>query len=173
MDEPELTEPNDPEHRPVRHPSTASVSAAEGALLKSIAHRGCTTALIQQSPTFCRLSLHGYDQVLVDLAIDSPSNSPPRMTLLGPTMAPLEFAGRKLLALFGRAEARDWHTGSEILRQADHARTDGSARTQVDDTSITRWVGTNGRIAIYTSVRPISPVIRPSVHRSVGDVTLL
>jgi hypothetical protein len=30
------------------------------------------------------------------------------MTLLGPTLAPLELAGRKLLALFGRAEARDF-----------------------------------------------------------------
>jgi hypothetical protein len=27
---------------------------------------------------------------------------------LGPTLAPLELAGRKLLALFGRAEARDF-----------------------------------------------------------------
>lgn len=30
------------------------------------------------------------------------------MTILGPTLAPLELAGRKLLALFGRAEARDF-----------------------------------------------------------------
>lgn len=30
------------------------------------------------------------------------------MTLLGPTLVPLELAGRKLLALFGRAEARDF-----------------------------------------------------------------
>lgn len=30
------------------------------------------------------------------------------MTLLGPTLAPLELAGRKLLALFDRAEARDF-----------------------------------------------------------------
>ncbi|GEP39994.1 hypothetical protein NPS01_36570 [Nocardioides psychrotolerans] len=28
--------------------------------------------------------------------------------MLGPTLAPLELAGRKLLALFGRAEARDF-----------------------------------------------------------------
>ena len=30
------------------------------------------------------------------------------MTVLGPTLAPVELAGRKLLALFGRAEARDF-----------------------------------------------------------------
>jgi Nucleotidyl transferase AbiEii toxin, Type IV TA system len=30
------------------------------------------------------------------------------MTVVGPTLAPAELAGRKLLALFGRAEARDF-----------------------------------------------------------------
>jgi hypothetical protein len=30
------------------------------------------------------------------------------VTLLGPTLAPLELAGRKLLALFDRAQARDF-----------------------------------------------------------------
>lgn len=48
------------------------------------------------------------DEVLVDLAIDSPPTSPPTMTILGPTLVPLDLAGRKLLALFGRAEARDF-----------------------------------------------------------------
>jgi hypothetical protein len=48
------------------------------------------------------------DEVLVDLAVDSPPRLPPTMTLLGPTLAPLELAGRKLLALCGRAEARDF-----------------------------------------------------------------
>ncbi|HEU0286694.1 MAG TPA: nucleotidyl transferase AbiEii/AbiGii toxin family protein [Nocardioidaceae bacterium] len=46
--------------------------------------------------------------MLVDLALDSPPTTPPAMTVLGPTLAPIELAGRKLLALFGRAEARDF-----------------------------------------------------------------
>jgi Nucleotidyl transferase AbiEii toxin, Type IV TA system len=46
--------------------------------------------------------------VLVDLAIDSPPRNAPTATVLGPTLAPLELVGRKLLALFGRAEARDF-----------------------------------------------------------------
>ncbi|WP_397219004.1 nucleotidyl transferase AbiEii/AbiGii toxin family protein [Nocardioides terrisoli] len=50
----------------------------------------------------------GGEQTLVDLAIDSPPHSRPTITVLGPTLAPLELAGRKLLALFGRAEARDF-----------------------------------------------------------------
>jgi hypothetical protein len=65
--------------------------------------------VIHDSPTFCRLVVIDRDnEVLVDLAVDSPPHLPPTMTLLGPTLAPLELAGRKLLALFGRAEARDF-----------------------------------------------------------------
>jgi hypothetical protein len=48
------------------------------------------------------------DEVLVDLAIDSPPTYAPALTILGPTLMPLDLAGRKLLALFGRAEARDF-----------------------------------------------------------------
>jgi hypothetical protein len=65
--------------------------------------------VIHDSPTFCRLVVTDRDdEVLVDLAIDSPPHLAPTMTLLGPTLAPLEPAGRKLLALFDRAEARDF-----------------------------------------------------------------
>jgi len=52
-------------------------------------------------------SLHG-PPIVFDVAIGSPPNVPPTMTILGPTLAPLELAGRKLLALFGRAEAREF-----------------------------------------------------------------
>lgn len=65
--------------------------------------------MLQDSPTFCRMVVgQAGKQVLVDLAIDSPPNHRPTVTVLGPTLAPLELAGRKLLALFGRAEARDF-----------------------------------------------------------------
>lgn len=47
-------------------------------------------------------------QTLVDLAIDSPPISAPTITVLGPTLAPLDLSGRKLLALFSRAEPRDF-----------------------------------------------------------------
>lgn len=36
--------------------------------------------------------------------LDSPPHAAPTLTVLGPTLAPVELAGRKLLALFGRAE---------------------------------------------------------------------
>ncbi len=70
---------------------------------------GLDVALIQDSPTFCRMVVRRKgEEVLVDLAIDSPPHAAPTMTVLGPTLAPVELAGRKLLALFGRAEARDF-----------------------------------------------------------------
>lgn len=62
---------------------------------------------LKDSATFCRLIVHGSEDLLVDVAVDSPPTQPPEMTVVGPTLAPAELGGRKLLALFGRAEARD------------------------------------------------------------------
>lgn len=86
-----------------------SVEEAGGAFTRALADAGHEIAVVHQSPTFWRAIVRrGDDEVLVDLAIDSPPSVAPTMTLLGPTLAPLELAGRKLLALFGRAEARDF-----------------------------------------------------------------
>ncbi len=88
---------------------TSSVVEARDALLEALHHRGHEVTVVQDSPTFCRMVVRHVDaELLVDLAIDSPPISTPTMTLLGPTLAPIELAGRKLLALFGRAEARDF-----------------------------------------------------------------
>ena len=46
--------------------------------------------------------------VLVDLAVNAPPDLPPSATPAGPTLAPEELAGHKLLALFDRAAARDF-----------------------------------------------------------------
>lgn len=48
------------------------------------------------------------DIVRVDIAVDSPPRRPPTTSPLGPTLTPLELAGRKLLALFDRAAPRDY-----------------------------------------------------------------
>lgn len=48
------------------------------------------------------------EDLLVDLAVDSPPIRPATASVLGPTAAPEELAGRKLLALFDRAAARDF-----------------------------------------------------------------
>lgn len=91
------------------HSPAETVTQARDAFLDALTERGWTTTVLVDAPSFCRMQVVDRDdEVLVDLAVDSPPKSTPTMTLLGPTLAPLELAGRKLLALFGRAEARDF-----------------------------------------------------------------
>jgi hypothetical protein len=86
-----------------------SITAARDSFIKALDRRGWEYDFVADNPTFCRMVVRdGPQEVLVDLALDSPPTTPPSMTVLGPTLAPLELAGRKLLALFGRAEARDF-----------------------------------------------------------------
>ena len=55
------------------------------------------------------MTIRGADAgVLVDLAVNAPPDLPPSATAAGPTLAPEELAGHKLLALFDRAAARDF-----------------------------------------------------------------
>lgn len=63
---------------------------------------------IHDGETFCRLLIEGSEQLLVDLALDSTPGWPASASVVGPTYAPAELAGRKLIALFDRAEARDF-----------------------------------------------------------------
>ena len=88
---------------------TRSVAPGKDAFVGALRARDCGVEVIQDGPTFCRMVVtRAGEQTLVDLAIDSQPRTRPIITVLGPTLAPLELAGRKLLALFGRAEARDF-----------------------------------------------------------------
>lgn len=69
---------------------------------------GWTVDAVQLSATFARLSVRGSGLVVVDIAIDVPPGHPPVVSIVGPTFDPEELAGRKLVALFDRAEARDF-----------------------------------------------------------------
>ena len=89
-------------------PSVGSVTLARDEFEAAVQGRGWTVERIRNSETFCRLIVHGSEDLLVDLAVDSPPTGPPIMTFVGPTLDPVELAGRKLLALFDRAEARDF-----------------------------------------------------------------
>jgi Nucleotidyl transferase AbiEii toxin, Type IV TA system len=90
------------------HGPNVEVSAARDALVRAAERCGWSVTLVHDSASFCRLVIHGREELLIDLAVDSPPTALPTVTVLGPTLAPLELAGRKLLALFGRAEARDF-----------------------------------------------------------------
>ncbi|HWG62143.1 MAG TPA: nucleotidyl transferase AbiEii/AbiGii toxin family protein, partial [Streptosporangiaceae bacterium] len=90
-------------------PGRGRVPAARDALGEVTRLRGWSAERIHDSETFCRLVIRSdHGTVLVDLAVNAPPDSPPSITEAGPTLAPEELAGHKLLALFDRAAARDF-----------------------------------------------------------------
>lgn len=94
-----------------------SVPAARDALEAAVLQRGWTIERVRDEETFCRLLVHGDDDLLVDLALDSPPQQQATASLIGPTFAPAELAGRKVVALFDRAEARDF---ADVLELSHH-----------------------------------------------------
>ena len=90
-------------------PERGHVPAACDALEVAARERGWTVQRIHDSDTFCRMVIRSIDAgVLVDLAVNAPPDLPASATRAGPTLAPEELAGHKLLALFDRAAARDF-----------------------------------------------------------------
>lgn len=70
--------------------------------------QGWLVRRIRDADTFCRLVVSSGDEgLLVDLALDSPPNLPPSSSAAGPTFGIEELAGRRLLALFDRAEGQE------------------------------------------------------------------
>lgn len=90
-------------------PHHATVADAAEALSRAATECGWEVSVIQQVSTFCRMHFTGLeDELLIDLAMDAPPRLPTVATAVGPAFDPLELAGQKLLALFGRAEPRDF-----------------------------------------------------------------
>jgi hypothetical protein len=89
-------------------PGRSDVPAARDAFETAATARGWSTRRIRDTTTFCRLVVSGDDNLLVDLALDSPPNLPPTASVAGPTFGLEELAARKVTALFDRAEARDF-----------------------------------------------------------------
>ena len=90
-------------------PDRGHVTAARDALEAAARQRSWNTERIHDSDTFCRMVVRSADAgVLIDLAVNAPPDLPASATPAGPTLAPEELAGHKLLALFDRAAARDF-----------------------------------------------------------------
>lgn len=70
--------------------------------------RGWSVTRVREQDTLCRLLVHGDEDLLVDLALDASPRHPATASFAGPTFSPEELAGRKLIALFDRAAARDF-----------------------------------------------------------------
>ena len=73
---------------------TTSVAEAKQTLVDALEQRDHDVTVIQDRPTFCRMVVRrAGEEVLVDLAIDSPPHIAPTITVLGPTLAPVELPG--------------------------------------------------------------------------------
>jgi hypothetical protein len=84
------------------------VTTARDAFETAAAGQGWTVRRQRDTATFVRLVVNGGEEVVVDLCLDAPPARPPAASVVGPTFAPDELAGRKVIALFDRAEARDF-----------------------------------------------------------------
>jgi hypothetical protein len=88
---------------------TASVGVAADAFVAAAREAGWTVEVQRQFASFSRLQVSRGDEAIdVDLVQDAPPVSPVVETSLGPSLSPDDLAARKTLALFGRAEARDF-----------------------------------------------------------------
>ncbi len=86
----------------------STVPSARDAFENAARDKGWAVRRIRDADTFCRLVVSSDEELLVDLALDSPPNLSPSLSMAGPTFGLEELAGRKLLALFDRGEARDF-----------------------------------------------------------------
>jgi hypothetical protein len=89
--------------------SQSAVASAAAALEAAMDGQGWSHARVIDQHDFIRLTISdGQDNLIVDLGRDSPATEPADSTSLGPTLSSRDLAARKTLALFGRAEGRDF-----------------------------------------------------------------
>lgn len=90
-------------------PAAEDVLAALDALRHALDREGLRSDIVRSGPTFARLQVSEQDRqtVLVDLGYDHRMR-PAEQREIGPVLSLDELAADKLLALFGRAEARDF-----------------------------------------------------------------
>jgi hypothetical protein len=86
----------------------AAVHAVRDDFTAAAENRGWPVTRIRDHDTFCRLLVTGAEDLIVDIALDSSPSLPPKASFAGPTFGPQELAGRKVIALFDRAAARDF-----------------------------------------------------------------
>jgi Nucleotidyl transferase AbiEii toxin, Type IV TA system len=94
------------------------VTVATKALIEAAQIRGWQVTVLRDTESFQRLEVNCDDELVrVDLAFDSAARLPTIASPIGPTLDPLELAGRKLLALFDRAQPRDFIDVYELVRR--------------------------------------------------------
>lgn len=86
----------------------ASIPTIRQEFMVAVRSMGWHCEVVQEGPSFVRLLVRSESSIVIDIAHDSPPVRPPLHTFIGPTFSQQELAGRKMAALFGRAEARDF-----------------------------------------------------------------
>lgn len=90
-------------------PGRGNVRTALADVAARAVERGWDVEVVREGDTFARVIIHrGQDAVVLDLAVDATPQYPPTVTFLGPALDRDELAGRKVVALFDRAEVRDF-----------------------------------------------------------------
>ncbi len=100
-------------------PDDVDVTAARDQFEDVVTERGWRSERLHDSATFVRLHVTGAEELIVEFAIDSAAGRPPVTSIVGPTFDPEELAGRKLVALFSRAEARDFADVYAVTQRFD------------------------------------------------------
>ena len=102
--------------------SSPDVVTARDAFEAAATDRGWRVARLWDYDDFVRLQIEGAEPLMVDLCLDSPPTRPAVATVAGPTFDPDELAGRKVAALFSRAEARDFADVHALLERYTRER---------------------------------------------------
>lgn len=89
-------------------PGAGDVRRARDEFVVAVEQRGWSVEISRDGGTYCRLVVHGAENLIVDLALDSVPTERATASIAGPTFAPAELAGRKVIALFDRAAERDF-----------------------------------------------------------------
>lgn len=101
----------------------SAVVAAATSLETAVDSQGWSHRRVIDQHEFVRLQISdGQESLIIDLGRDSPPEEPVDTTDLGPTLSPRDLAGRKTLALFGRAEARDFADVYELAHRYGRER---------------------------------------------------
>jgi hypothetical protein len=84
------------------------VAATVVAFEQVAAAHGWTCTRLRDGVQFVRLLVGGPEQLILDIGVDAAPARPSVTCSLGPSYDPIELGARKLLALYDRAEARDF-----------------------------------------------------------------
>lgn len=69
-------------------PGASDVQRARDQFIAMAGDQGWEVDVIQNNETFCRLLVHGPEELLIDLALDSAPSRPTQSSAVGPTFAP-------------------------------------------------------------------------------------